>query len=158
MLLMINHGVTSAAMFVILALFRQRTGSNDVSKLGGLWQSQPNLSAFFLLFSFASLGLPGLANFAGEFLILLGTFGSNPVWAAIAVVGVLMSAIYMLRLVQAVVWGPCCEPFDKQDLVAREWLVVIPLALLVIWLGCYPQPLLDPLSKPVALLLQGGQP
>lgn len=156
MLLMINHGVTSAAMFVMLALVRQRTGSNEISKLGGLWQSQPNLSAFFLLFSFASLGLPGLANFAGEILILVGTFASKPLWASIAVVGVLMAAIYMLRLVQSVIWGPCCEPFEKQDLVTREWLVLIPLALLVIWLGCYPQPLLDPIREPVTLLLQQG--
>jgi NADH-quinone oxidoreductase subunit M len=158
-LLMVNHGVTSAALFVMLAFVRQRTGSNDLASLGGLWQSQPNLSAFFLLFSMASLGLPGLANFAGEFLILIGTFTTHPVWASIAVVGVLLSAAYMLRLVQGVIWGPCCEPFEKQDLVPREWLVLIPLAILVVWLGCYPQPLLEPIREPVSLLLQqGGQP
>ena len=158
-LLMINHGVTSAAMFVMIALIHHRTGSFEVAKLGGLWQSQPNLSAMFLLFSFASLGLPGLANFAGEILILVGTFTSNPVWASVAVVGVLMAAIYMLRLVQEVIWGSCCEPFEKQDLVAQEWLVAIPLALLVVLLGCYPQPLLDQIREPVLLLLQqGGTP
>lgn len=157
-LLMVNHGVTSGALFVILALIRQRTDSNDINSLGGLWQSQPNLSAFFLLFSFASLGLPGLANFAGEILILIGTFSSQPVWASIAVIGVLLAAIYMLRLVQGVIWGPCCEPFDKQDLLGREWLILVPLAVLVIFLGCYPQPLLDSLSGPVTLLLQGGRP
>lgn len=155
-LLMVNHGVTSAAMFVMLALVRSRTGSCDISKLGGLWQSQPNLSAFFLLFSFASLGLPGLANFAGEILILIGVFSSHPVWGMIAVVGILLAAAYMLRLVQEVIWGPCCEPIDKNDLWPREWLMVIPLAVLVIWLGCYPQPLLDPLRGPVSLLLQQG--
>lgn len=159
MLLMVNHGVTSAAMFVMIAMIRKRTGSCEISKLGGLWQSQPNLSAFFLLFSFASLGLPGLANFAGEILILVGVFSSHPVWAAIAVVGVLLAAAYMLRLVQEVIWGPCCEPFEKCDLLPREWLVVVPLALLVVWLGCYPQPLLDSLREPVELMLQqGGQP
>ncbi len=158
-LLMFNHGITSAALFVMLALVRQRTGSNDLSSLGGLWQSQPNLSAFFLLFAMASLGLPGLANFAGEFLILIGTFAAHPVWAAIAVIGVLLSAAYMLRLVQGVIWGSCCEPIEKQDLVPREWLVLIPLALLVIWLGIYPQPVLDPIREPVTLLLQqGGRP
>ena len=157
-LLMVNHGVSSGALFVMLALVRQRTDSNDISALGGLWQSQPNLSAFFLLFSFASLGLPGLANFAGEILILVGTFSSQPVWASIAVIGVLLSAIYMLRLVQGVIWGPCCEPFEKQDLVGREWLFLVPLAALVIFLGCYPQPLLDSISGPVTLLLQGGRP
>ncbi len=157
-LLMVNHGVTSGALFVMLALIRQRTDSNDIGHLGGLWQSQPNLSAFFLLFSFASLGLPGLANFAGEILILVGTFSTRPVWASIAVIGVLLAAIYMLRLVQGVIWGPCCEPFDKQDMVGREWLILVPLAALVIFLGCYPQPLLDSISGPVAMLLQGGPP
>lgn len=159
MLLMVNHGVTSAAMFVMLALVRSRTGSYEISSLGGLWQSQPNLSAFFLLFSFASLGLPGLANFAGEILILIGVFSSHPLWGMIAVVGVLLAAAYMLRLVQEVIWGPSCEPIDKNDLWPREWLILIPLAVLVIWLGCYPQPLLDPLQEPVRLLLQqGGRP
>ena len=156
---MVNHGVTSAALFVMLALVRSRTGSSDISKLGGLWQSQPNLSAFFLLFAFASLGLPGLANFAGEILILVGVFSSHPFWGMIAVVGVLLAAAYMLRLVQEVIWGPCCEPIDKHDLWPREWLIVVPLAALVIWLGCYPQPLLESLREPVSLLLQlGGQP
>lgn len=158
-LLMVNHGVTSAAMFVVIALIRQRTGSCEISRLGGLWQSQPNLSAFFLLFSFASLGLPGLANFAGEILILIGVFASHPLWGIIAVFGVLLAAAYMLRLVQEVIWGPCCEPFEKSDLWPREWLILIPLALLVVWLGCYPQPLLDPIQEPVRLLLQqGGRP
>lgn len=158
-LLMVNHGVTTGALFVMIAIIRQRTGSCDLGKLGGLWQSQPNLSAFFLLFSLASLGLPGLANFAGEILVLVGVFSSHPLWGAIAVVGVLLAAAYMLRLVQEVIWGPCCEPFDKSDLWPREWLILIPLAILVIWLGCYPQPLLDPLQEPVRMLLQqGGRP
>lgn len=158
-LLMVNHGVTTGALFVMISIIRQRTGSSDIGHLGGLWQSQPNLSAFFLFFAFASLGLPGLANFAGEILILIGVFASHPLWGSIAVIGVLLAAAYMLRLVQAVIWGPCCEPFDKSDLQSREWLILIPLALLVVWLGCYPQPLLDPLQEPVRLLLQqGGTP
>jgi NADH-quinone oxidoreductase subunit M len=158
-LLMVNHGITSAALFVMVSLIRKRTGTREVSELGGLWKSQPNLSAFFLLFCFASLGLPGLANFAGEILILIGTFTTQPLWAAIAVAGVLFAAIYMLRMVQEVIWGPSCEPFDKRDLNHQEWLVLIPFALLVIWLGCYPQPALETLREPVRLILsQGGLP
>ncbi|MDX2494560.1 MAG: proton-conducting transporter membrane subunit, partial [Desulfuromusa sp.] len=159
LLLMINHGVTTGALFVTIAMIQKRTGTRELSQLGGLWKSQPNMSAFFLLFCMASLGLPGLANFAGEILILVGTFKSHAVWAAIAVAGVLFSAIYMLRMVQGTIWGPCCEPFDKQDLISREWLILIPLAVLVVWLGCYPQPILDPLREPISLLLrQGGPP
>lgn len=159
LLLMVNHGVTTGALFIAIAFIHRRTGTRDLSRLGGIWKSQPNLSAFFLLFCLASLGLPGLANFAGEILILIGTFKSNPTWAIIAVGGVLLSAAYILRMVQGTIWGECCEPFEKQDLQGREWLILIPLALLVVLLGCYPQPLLDPLREPVSLLLQqGGMP
>jgi NADH-quinone oxidoreductase subunit M len=159
LLLMINHGVTTGALFIAIALIHKRTGTREIAKLGGIWKSQPNLAAFFLLFSLASLGLPGLANFSGEILILIGTFSSNAVWAIFAVGGVLFSAAYILRMVQGTIWGPCCEPFDKQDLGGREWLVLIPLAVLVVILGCYPQPLLDSLREPVSFMLrQGGQP
>ncbi len=159
LLLMINHGVTTGALFIAIALIHKRTGTRDLSSLGGLWKNQPNLSAFFLLFSLASLGLPGLANFAGEILILIGTFKTHPVWAVVAVGGVLFSAAYILRMVQGTIWGPCCEPFEKQDLQVREWFILIPLAVLVVVLGCYPQPLLDSLREPVILLLQqGGMP
>ncbi|HEY5674094.1 MAG TPA: NADH-quinone oxidoreductase subunit M [Malonomonas sp.] len=157
LLLMINHGVTTGALFVMIAMIRQRTGTREIDKLGGLWKTQPNLSAFFLLFCFASLGLPGLANFAGEILILVGVFASHPVWGAIAVGGVLFAAAYMLRLVQEVIWGSSCEPFDKSDLCQREWLILIPLALLVVLLGCYPQPALEVMRGPIQLLL-GGMP
>ena len=77
-----------------------------IARLGGLWTRVPVLGAFFLFFSLASLGLPGLNNFTGEILILLGTFTTHPVWAALALGGVVFAAIYMLRLVQGVLWGP----------------------------------------------------
>jgi len=157
-LLMINHGVTTGALFVMIAMIRQRTETREVDLLGGLWKTQPNLSAFFLLFCLASLGLPGLANFAGEFLILIGVFKVHPVWGGIAVGGVLFAAAYMLRLVQETIWGPSCEPLHRQDLNGREWLILVPLALLVIWLGCYPLPALEPLREPVRMLLLGGHP
>ncbi len=158
LLLMVNHAVTTGALFVAIAILEKRTGTREITQLGGLWKSQPNLSAFFLLFSLASLGLPGLANFAGEILILIGVFTQHPGWAIIAVAGVLFSAIYILRMVQGTIWGPSCSPFDRLDLSKREWLILIPLAVLVVLLGCYPQPLLDQLTEPVARLLeQGGQ-
>ncbi len=159
LLLMVNHAITTGGMFAAIAMIQLRTGTRDLNQLGGLWKSQPNLAAFFLLFSMASLGLPGLANFAGEILILIGVFSVKPLWALFAVGGILMSAVYTLRMVQGTLWGASCEPFDRRDLDAREWGILIPLALLVVLLGCYPQPLLDVLREPVsALLLTGGQP
>ncbi|MFO7578049.1 MAG: NADH-quinone oxidoreductase subunit M [Pelovirga sp.] len=159
LLLMINHALTTGGMFAVIGMIQQRTGTRNLDELGGLWKSQPNMSAFFLLFSMASLGLPGLANFAGEILILVGVFTVRPLWGAVAVVGVLFSAIYILRLVQGTLWGASCEPFDRGDLVQREWTILIPLALLVVLLGCYPQPVLELLREPVSLLLSsGGRP
>ncbi len=156
MLLMINHGIATGGMFITIALVQKRTGTRDINQLGGLWKSVPNLSAFFLLFSLASLGLPGLANFSGEVLVLIGTFVVHPVWATIAVGGVLFSAVYILRMVQGTIWGPSCEPFHRQDLMTREWLLLVPFAILVVVLGCYPQPLLAQLQGPVSLLLKTG--
>lgn len=164
LLLMINHGVTTGALFIMVAMLQDRTGSRDLRALGGMWKTLPNFSAFFLLFSLASLGLPGLANFAGEILVLLGTFGRWPLLAALAAAGVVFSAAYMLRVVQGVLWGPLgqlCKIGDKdclhEDLDRREWLLVGILALLVILLGIYPAPALEPMRGPISLLL-GGMP
>lgn len=159
LLLMINHAITTAGLFAVIAMIQHRTGTRNLDQLGGLWKSQPNMSAFFLLFCMASLGLPGLANFAGEILILIGVFSAKPLWAIFAVGGILLSAIYTLRMVQGTLWGTNCEPFDRRDLLQREWLILIPLALLVVVLGCYPQPILDMLREPVTqMLIIGGQP
>lgn len=159
LLLMVNHAITTGGLFAAIAMVQQRTGTRDLNQLGGLWKSQPNLSAFFLLFCMASLGLPGLANFAGEILILIGVFTVKPVWALFAVGGILLSAVYTLRMVQGTLWGASCEPFDRSDLERREWVILIPLALLVVLLGCYPQPVLDLLREPVgSFLLTGGRP
>ncbi|NIP70620.1 MAG: NADH-quinone oxidoreductase subunit M, partial [Planctomycetales bacterium] len=118
----------------------------------------PCLAFFFLLFSLASLGLPGLANFAGEILVLLGTFKTHPVWAIIALLGVVFAAAYMLRLVQGVLWGTPKTERVLADLQPREWLMLLPMALLVVWLGLYPAPLLAPLQGAVTVLLAGGLP
>lgn len=157
-LLMVTHGITTGALFVLVALIRERTGTRSMQELGGLWGQAPCLAFMFLLFSLASLGLPGLANFAGEILVLLGTFQQHPYWAVVALLGVVFAAAYMLRLLQSVVWGPAKSERALQDLNMREWLMLLPMAILVVWLGLYPAPLLAPLHDTVALLLAGGLP
>jgi NADH-quinone oxidoreductase subunit M len=112
----------------------------------------------FLLFSLASLGLPGLANFAGEILVLLGTFQQHPVWAVVALLGVVFAAAYMLRLIQGVIWGPAQRERTLPDLTTREWLILLPMAIMVVWLGIYPEPFLAPLHGTVEILLAGGLP
>ncbi|MEJ2470560.1 MAG: NADH-quinone oxidoreductase subunit M [Desulfuromonadales bacterium] len=156
-LLMTTHGITTGGLFALVAMIRQRTGTRDLTELGGLWQCMPNLSAFFLLFALASLGLPGLANFTGEILVLIGTFQSHPIWAAIAMFGVVFAAAYMLKMVQGVLWGESKRTFDCEDLTLREWLVLVPMAVLVVWLGLYPLPLLKLLESPVLTVI-GGMP
>jgi NADH-quinone oxidoreductase subunit M len=158
-LLMLTQGVTTGALFALVAMIRERTGTRSMARLGGLWSQAPCLAAFFLLFALASLGLPGLANFAGEILVLLGTFPQHPGWAVTGLLGAVFAAAYMLRLVQGVVWGtPRGAAASFADLSPREWLLLLPLALLVVWLGLYPAPFLAPLHASVAGLLAGGLP
>ena len=163
LLLMINHGVTTGGLFILIAMLQDRTGSRDLRVLGGMWKTLPFFSAFFLLFCLASLGLPGLSNFAGEILVLLGAFGRWPLLAALAAAGVVFSAAYMLRVIQGTLWGPLgqiCKLGDKdclhEDLDRREWVLLIPLGMLVVWLGLYPAVVLEPMRGPIALLLQAG--
>jgi NADH-quinone oxidoreductase subunit M len=156
-LLLLTHGITTGALFILVALIRERTGTRSMQCLGGLWGQAPCLAFFFLLFSLASLGLPGLANFAGEILVLLGTFPQHPVWAVVALLGVVFTAAYMLRMIQGVLWGSPRTERMMPDLSPREWLMLLPIALLVVWIGLYPAPFLKPLHDVVASLLAGGQ-
>lgn len=158
LLQMVNHGLTTAALFILIALLEKRAGSRQLDELGGLWGRVPRLSAMLLFFSLAALGLPGLNNFVGEFLILIGTFSVHPLWAILAAGGLLLAAIYMLRLLQGVIWGPARDEHVWSDLVLREWLLLAPLVLLVLWLGLYPETFLEPLRGPAQLLLNGAAP
>ena len=157
-LLMVTHGITTGALFVLVALIHERTGTRSMQELGGLWGQAPCLAAMLLLFSLASLGLPGLANFVGEILVLLGTFQEHPVWAVVALLGVVFAAAYMLRLVQRTVWGMPGTERKMPDLTLREWTMLLPMAIMVVWLGLYPAPFLAPLQTAVASLLGGGAP
>lgn len=153
---MFNHGLSTAALFILIALYESRTGSRLLPELGGLWARVPVLSAFFLLFALATMGLPGLNNFAGEILILLGVFAARPWWGGLAIIGLILAAAYVLRMVQGVLWGPG-RTGPLADLSPREGLVLVPLALLVLWLGLYPETFLEPLRGTAALLLDGSQ-
>lgn len=154
LLQMVNHGVTTGALFALVGMIDERAHTRQIAELGGLWGRVPRLSFFFLFFSLASLGLPGLNNFAGEILILIGTFQTQPVWAATAFAGVVFAAAYMLRLVQGVLWGAPQGEVFWPDLDVREGVVLVTLTVLVLWLGLYPAPFLDLLQAPVQELLQ----
>jgi len=159
LLQMVNHGITTGALFALVGMIDERAHTRQLSGLGGLWSRVPVLSACFLFFNLASLGLPGLNNFTGEILILIGTFKSAPLWGTIAACGVVFAAAYTLRLVQGVIWGEAKGEEPWPDLTLREGLILAPLAVLVVWLGLYPATFLEPLAAPVAqLLATGGMP
>ena len=156
LLQMVNHGITTGALFALVGMLDERTGTRDVGAYGGVWGKAPQLSAFFLLFSMASAGLPGLNNFTGEFLILAGTFRVSPLAASAAFVGILLPLIYTVRLVQQVLFGMERRPLPLADLSPREGLILAFLALMALGLGLHPAPLLELVKLPVTLLTSGA--
>jgi NADH-quinone oxidoreductase subunit M len=155
MLQMINHGITTGALFLCVGMVYDRTHSRLISDYGGLAKTMPIYATMLVIFSLSSLGLPGTNSFVGEFLVLLGAFITYPVFAVVASVGIILAAVYMLWMVQRVVFG---EPNPKNarhpDLNLRELATVVPLVVAVFWIGVYPTPLLDVLHVSVDHLLE----
>ncbi len=155
----IAHGLSTGALFLIVGMLQERTGTRDFRRLGGLWATMPKFGGFTMFFAMAALGLPGLANFIGEFLVLIGTFQVNQTIAAVSALGFIASLIYALRLVQLSVWGPNSHGWRLPDLNAREVTVLGVLAVLLVWLGFYPQPVFRSAGSgivPVQQSLHGG--
>jgi NADH-quinone oxidoreductase subunit M len=123
-----------------------------VAAYGGLWGKVPVLSFFFLFFAMASAGLPGLNNFVGEFLILVGVFRTTPAAGAIAFLGIVLPLIYTVRLLQEVLFQTERRPLHLPDVTLREGAILAVLAVIDIYIGVHPKPLLDILKVPVALL------
>ncbi len=151
--LMVCHALTTGGLFAMAGMVDERLHTRKLDSLGGLWDQAPRFGALFLLFSMASAALPGLANFSGEIMIILGLFKAHPVWGGLAVAGMVLTLAYMLRLVQGTLFGPRHSPLPMADINLREALVLVPLALAVLALGLHPAPLLDILTAPVAALL-----
>jgi NADH-quinone oxidoreductase subunit M len=150
LLQMLNHGLSTAALFILLGMMQERVGSRALADLGGLWGEVPVLSGFFLLFALSALGLPGLNNFVGETLILVGTFPSRPLVASLGFCGLVFTLAYMLRLIQQALFGPPKPGRHLPDATAREVLVLTCLAVGVLFIGLHPQPVLDLFEGPVA--------
>ncbi len=150
---MLNHGITTSALFILVGMVDERFNTRELTGIGGLWQRIPVFSGFFLFFALSAIGLPGLNNFVGEMLILLDTFRSYPACAAVGLGALVPVLVYMLRLVRKALFGPVIGTQQPGDVNGRELCILLPLALLVLFLGLYPQPLLDLLHEPVAQLL-----
>jgi len=155
---MVSHGVTTSALFAMVGMLSERTGTLEISDYGGLMGKVPVLSCFFLLFSMASAGLPGLNNFVGEFLILAGSYKVARTATILAFAGLILSLVYSVRLAQELLFQEERRTLGMGDLTAREIGILTLLALGVILIGLHPGPLLDMLALPVGILTGGMAP
>ncbi|MDT0221665.1 NADH-quinone oxidoreductase subunit M [Gordonia sp. AC31] len=156
-LYMVNHGISTAALFLIAGFLVSRRGSTLIADYGGVQKVAPVLAGTFLVAGLATLSLPGLAPFISEFLILIGTFTRYPVAAVIACSALVLSAIYILWTYQRMMGGPTKPAGDRlssmRDLAGRELVVVAPLLALLIALGVYPKPMIDLIDPAVQATL-----
>ena len=153
---MINHGVSTGALFILVGMLYERRHEREISAFGGLAHVMPVYASFFLLATLSSIGLPALNGFVGEFLILLGAFATSP-WAAfVATTGVILAAVYMLWMARRVFFGPVVHEINQRlsDLSPREKLVAVVLAIPMIWIGVYPASFLVPMNASVEQLLR----
>lgn len=149
-LYMVNHGISTAALFLVAGFLVSRRGSRAIASFGGVQKVAPVLAGTFLVAGLATLSLPGLAPFISEFLVLIGTFTTYPVLAVFASSALVLSAVYILWMYQRMMTGPVAVDNEKlRDLVPRELLVVAPLIALLLVLGVYPKPVLDVIDPAV---------
>ncbi|MCZ6711175.1 MAG: NADH-quinone oxidoreductase subunit M [Gammaproteobacteria bacterium] len=155
---MIAHGFSSAALFMMAGALQERLHTREMTEMGGLWVKAPRMGALALFFVVASLGMPGLGTFVGEFLVLLGAFQVDVPLTVAAAVGIIIAAVYALSLMQRTFQGPANPNIGEvRDFGARELSVMILMAVGLVWLGVYPQGVLD-LSSPVLDVLRVGVP
>ena len=156
---MLNHGISTGALFALVGLMYERRHSLEISTYGGVATPAPWLSTAFLITTLASIGLPMLNNFVGEFLVLQGTAIANFTWAIFAAIGVILSACYMLWLYQRVFYGETSDDLRAHmpDMNFREWAAVVPLIVMMVWMGVYSQSFLPPVTKATARVLDQAQ-
>jgi NADH-quinone oxidoreductase subunit M len=157
---MVNHGVSTGALFLVVGVLYERRHTRLISEFGGLASRMPVYAAVFLIMTMSSIGLPGLNGFIGEFMILMGTFPVSWLWTAIAATGIILGAGYMLWLYQRVMFGPLTNPANEslKDLTLRELATFLPLIVLVFWIGVFPKPFLAVLDKPVEKIIRVVNP
>ena len=157
---MINHGLSTGALFLLIGMVYEQTHTREIKVYGGLWKVMPIFGTVMLISSLSSMGLPGLNGFVGEFTILLGAFGSkaigSPWYAGISAIGVIMAAVYILYMFQKMFLGPAGEitkHHELKDLNWREILTVAPLLIFMFWIGLYPAPFFNLIAPAVEKLL-----
>jgi NADH-quinone oxidoreductase subunit M len=157
---MINHGISTGALFMLAGILYERRHTYEISAFGGLAQVMPTFSTIFLIVTLSSLGLPLMNNFIGEFLTLRGAFEANVIWGALGTLGIILGAAYMLWLYQRVFFGPVDNKDNEglKDLDARELWQFAPLIFLIFWIGIYPKPLLSYINPQTEIVVTQVQP
>ncbi|NTU76171.1 MAG: NADH-quinone oxidoreductase subunit M, partial [Anaerolineaceae bacterium] len=156
---MVNHGLSTGALFLIVGMLYERRHTRDLAAFGGLWKVVPVLGTLALVVTLSSIGLPGLNNFVGEFTILMGSFNSAALggwwFAGAATLGVILAAVYMLHWFEKIFLGPVNHEENKKltDITAREILTLLPILILIFAIGLYPQPFLNLINPAVVKLL-----
>jgi NADH-quinone oxidoreductase subunit M len=160
LLVMLSHGLVSGALFLCVGVVYDRLHTREISRYGGVANNMPHYALLFMVFTMASVGLPGTSGFVGEFLSMMGIYGAST-WAAfVATTGIILGAAYMLYLYRRVVQGPLtkADVAAMTDLSARELLILVPLALAVLWMGVYPESFMAPMRKDVGVVLSRVDP
>jgi len=157
---MINHGISTGALFLVVGMIYERRHTREMDAFGGLWKVMPVYAVLTLIVVLSSMGLPGLNGFVGEFAILLGAFGSkalnNPWFAALAAVGVILAAVYLLYMFNKMFMGPVDKDENRKlfDLNLREIVTLVPLLILIFWIGLYPSPFFNLMEASVTKLVE----
>ena len=144
----ISHGVGTGAFFILIGSLQERIHTRDMNRMGGLWSTAPRMGATATVLALAAMGLPGLANFVGEFLVLIGTWKVSMALTAVAAVGMVISVVYSLQVIARVFHGPNTEGWKIRDYSARETAVAAVMIAVLVWLGIYPAPIFKTV-KPV---------
>jgi len=157
---MINHGISTGALFLLVGIIYERRHSRLIADYGGLAKQMPMYATLFLIAALSSMGLPALNGFIGEFTILLGAANRNIWWAVAAATGIVLGAAYLLWLYQRVFWGPLDNPDNQhvKDLNRRELALGVALVAVMVWIGIYPKPIFDMIDKPVEYVVRKVDP
>lgn len=151
---LVTHALSTGALFLMAGMIKERLHTRDIEQMGGLWGPMPQMGTIGLVFAMASLGLPGLGNFVAEFLILLGVFQAQPWVTVVAASGLIFSAVYSLRIVGKIFLGPRRTMEAVPDFSLREMLIMAALTVSVVWLGLFPQPVIDTAKPAITELIR----
>jgi len=153
-MIMLAHAISTGALFIIVGDLNDRIHTRDIGQMGGLWETVPRMGGFALFFAVASLGLPGLGNFVGEFLVVLGTYQEHAAFAVFATLGLIASVVYSLWLIQIAFQGPNKHRWHLPDMTRREVAILASLVGVLLWLGLYPQTVLSTARHSIGNLQQ----